>query len=383
MPLGYYRGEDERLVSVTSFIDYTFGIADEIDKWTIKQAILAVQKASKTQKLTQETAISIGLEARSQKLDSARNRGTQVHQAIQNLHNGLPYGLNDDDRLYYEAYFNFYKHHTIEPILEEFKVTNHQYGYAGRLDFYGKLNNKLVILDFKTSKSCRWTYGLQLACYRKCLEDMGYEVDATYVVHIKPKVRGGVGTAELVEYKYPFESVKWALGLFHLKLAHDPYVKWYERTDEDAIKKEVDAMSTPVSAPSSDIPGQPQDTPDISPTFESSEDAMRWLRSPERLNQEDRQLPETIGSAWTPAADLLPIHMENKRLNQADETSSPPMVIQEGILLEGEVIRFDVVGTPRIVPDPSSLPVEIDISAHLDEVEGYELDIRQLRRRAS
>lgn len=381
MPLGFYRGDNERLVSVTSFIDYLFGIADEIDKWTLKQAILAVQKASKTQKLTQETAIEIGLGARSQKLDYARIRGTQVHQAIQNLHSGIPYELNEDDAGYYSAYFNWYKEHTIEPILEEFKVTNHQYGYAGRLDFYGKLDGQYVLLDFKTSNSVRWTYGLQLACYKKCLEDMGHRVDACYVVHIKPKKRGGTPRAELFEFKYPFSAVQQALTLFNLKLAHDPYVKWYERTDEAAVEAEkktqpeVESPSPtePGFVPSITVQGQLPETQDTSP---STPGIMRTLLaglSPSYPNQEGIQLLETIGRASEFVADYTTSHKAIQPEAPADETSSrieetqpdtPPLVSLASTLVPlepGVVVTFPSTAKPRIVPDPLALPSGSDI----------------------
>lgn len=384
MPLGFYRGENERLVSVTSLLDYLFGIADEIDKWTLKQAILAVQKASKTNKLTQDSAIQIGLEARSQKLDSARIRGTQVHQAIQNLHSNIPYELSKEDAPYYEAYFNFYKDHRIEPILEEYKVTNHQYGYAGRLDFYGKLDGQYVILDFKTSNSIRWTYGLQLAMYRKCLEDMGHQVDATYVVHIKPKKRGGTPRAELFEFKYPFEAVKWAIGLFHMKLAHDPYVKWYERTDEAAIAAEQEKTPTvksgTESVQDSDFQGQSQDSQDtLSNSMETdSGQLVESLRSAYQ-RQEGISIPSPTAEALELVAGIQTIRSMTQPEPLLGGTEGHKVVIPLDNLDAGVTIRFSGA-KPRIIPDPSTPPLERHTSVPRPLDEDSELDSRRIDR---
>jgi len=350
--LGFYEAEKQRLVSVTSLLDYVFGIADELDQWSLKQAVLAVQKASKTQKLTQEQAKQIGLAERSRLLDKSRIRGTQVHQAIQNHHNGLSYELTDDDAAYFAAYFNWAKEHTIEPILQEFRVNNFQYGYAGRLDFYGKLDNQLVLLDFKTSNFPRWTYGLQLAMYRKCLEDAGYKVDATYVVHIKPKKRGGDARAELIEFKYPFEAVKWAVGLFNLKLAFDPFVKWYERTDEEAIKKELDTMSSSESVPESDAQGQQQETQDISPSIPAIE-LGPLVESPQYAYLNRGETPSLSQALSESSIDAL-----IDSIHTVTPQESPYPIVSGRITatqLDSQpvgVIRFAGAATPQILQDP-------------------------------
>lgn len=263
----------------------------------------------------------------------------------------------------------FYQQHNIKAKFEEYKVVNHQYGYAGRLDFYGQLDGKWVILDFKTSKSSRWTYGLQLACYRECIEKMGYPVEATYVVHIKPKVRGGVGTAELIEYKYEFKHVKMALELFHLKLAHDPYVKWYERTDEDAIKKELtiklaqevtQAAIEPLSAPLTDVQGHQQETQDTSSINEQIRQMLVNGTHVAYLGREGRQVLGTVARASESVEDLPTIHNSSQQEIPAGETSSHRVVIRPGN--QSGVIRFASTETPRIVPEPYELPSERDIS---------------------
>ena len=194
MKVGYYPHDNQKLVRVTSFLDNLFGIPDEDrEKWTIKEAILAVTRQAKKEGriLSQAEAIALGQDARLQILRRSQTLGVQVHQYAQNLNNGLPYELEEEYRGYGEAYYNWWKDHTLETILDETKLKNVQYGYAGRIDWYGKLDGKFVLLDFKTSKAIRWSYHLQLAAYKQCLEDMGYPVEAMYLVHLKPKKRGG------------------------------------------------------------------------------------------------------------------------------------------------------------------------------------------------
>ena len=68
------------------------------------------------------------------------------------------------------SYFeDFLKEHTLEPVILEKAVCNTEIGYAGTLDYYGMVDGKLAILDFKTSKAIYQdnTFGAQLAAYKR------------------------------------------------------------------------------------------------------------------------------------------------------------------------------------------------------------------------
>jgi hypothetical protein len=254
----------------------------------MKQAVLAVQREMKKRKLTQDQAIELGLEARHGLLRQAQEKGTQVHEYIQAVNNGREYELDQEYSSYGKAYYDWFQEHDVEPVIEEKKLVNFQHGYAGRLDFYGKLDGRFVLLDFKTSKSVRWTYGLQLAAYRKCLEDMGHKVDAMYVVHVNPKKRSNI-KAELHEFTTPFQVYADMLKVCRYKIAQDPYLKWEPRSDYEALKKELDVKSSSELEPQTDVLGRQQDTQGTSPSTSGI-----WFESPQVLRSSFYQRPEGI-----------------------------------------------------------------------------------------
>lgn len=65
--------------------------------------------------------------------------------------------------------------HDLKPIQLEQTVYNPKYGYAGTLDYYGKVDGEIAILDWKTSKAFynNNTYGAQLASYNRAFDKKG------------------------------------------------------------------------------------------------------------------------------------------------------------------------------------------------------------------
>ena len=59
-------------------------------------------------------------------------------------------------------------------------------GYAGTYDFYGKVNGKLTLLDWKTSSSIHDTYWMQLAAEVKAAD---FPVEQLGIVRMKPDTK--------------------------------------------------------------------------------------------------------------------------------------------------------------------------------------------------
>lgn len=70
----------------------------------------------------------------------------------------------------------------IEPIFMEKKFSCDRFG--GTVDFYGLINGKKTILDFKTSKSFQMTMFLQLSAYKHMLELENYEVEQVAIMRL-------------------------------------------------------------------------------------------------------------------------------------------------------------------------------------------------------
>lgn len=65
--------------------------------------------------------------------------------------------------------------HTIEPIHVEKMVFSKEHFYAGTVDFFGRIDGELCVLDFKTSSGLYLEMLLQLAAYAVALEEEANE----------------------------------------------------------------------------------------------------------------------------------------------------------------------------------------------------------------
>jgi hypothetical protein len=76
------------------------------------------------------------------------------------------------------AFFEWEKENNVEWIESEIPVFNNNWGYAGKFDAIAKVNNKVYVIDFKTSKRIYPEAWLQVAAYKEARESMykTYEV---------------------------------------------------------------------------------------------------------------------------------------------------------------------------------------------------------------
>jgi len=121
--------------------------------------------------------------------------GTLVHYIINCILSNQPIDKDLINKKYSNLYhilnpnflhikaFNIWKDlHTIKPIYLEESLVSDKFG--GTIDFYGKIDNKLTILDFKTSKNFYSTMFLQLAGYCMLIEEKGLKVEKAGILII-------------------------------------------------------------------------------------------------------------------------------------------------------------------------------------------------------
>lgn len=65
--------------------------------------------------------------------------------------------------------------HKIEPILLETPLVSETYKFGGTMDFYGKIDGRLAMRDFKTGKDVYIESYYQLAAYNTLIMENGYE----------------------------------------------------------------------------------------------------------------------------------------------------------------------------------------------------------------
>ena len=159
--------------------------------------------------------------------------GTVVHYLINSIlsKNYIIY-INDGkipiDVLY--SYLNRFKiwlnTNTVKPILLEKSIASDKFG--GTIDFYGKINDKYTLLDFKTSKKIRITMFFQLALYTILLEELGYKVEQAGILLINPKYKDEkyIQRNELQPY---IDFVLKLVDLFHSYYEINNNSKWNEQ----------------------------------------------------------------------------------------------------------------------------------------------------------
>ena len=123
-------------------------------------------------------------------LRRAANRGTAVHNAIENY---LKFGIQDIDAVYegyFEAFLKWYKEYDVKPLATESRVYHKTIRYAGTADMPAIVDGKAICIDYKTSASVnKMLTGIQLEGYAKAYESHGVCFDGKAILHLKPNGR--------------------------------------------------------------------------------------------------------------------------------------------------------------------------------------------------
>lgn len=105
----------------------------------------------------------------------------------------------------YHSFLDFYNENKMEAEFMEKSFISEKLKYAGTMDFYGKLNGKMTLLDFKTSKGFYDSMFMQLAAYNLLLKENNLPVENFAILLILPT---GCRIKELTyEELIPYEKV--------------------------------------------------------------------------------------------------------------------------------------------------------------------------------
>lgn len=105
--------------------------------------------------------------------DQAGSDGTAVHNYAEAVLNGerTPTLKNEAQLAGAAAFEDWFESVTVEAIALERIVFSRRLWYAGKFDFFGKINGRYCILDFKTSSGVWPEYWLQIAAYEHALRE--------------------------------------------------------------------------------------------------------------------------------------------------------------------------------------------------------------------
>lgn len=130
-------------------------------------------------------------------LNRAAERGTIVHNAIENY---IKYGFTDcpsEFVPYFKAYLDWCRDYDVEVIESEQKTYHKFMRYAGTIDCICKIGGERVLVDYKTSAAVnRMLTGVQTEAYAKAYETHNEQIDKKAILHLSK-----YGNYEFIEYK--------------------------------------------------------------------------------------------------------------------------------------------------------------------------------------
>lgn len=125
-----------------------------------------------------------------EELNRTALNGTKIHTCLQHI---VDPSLsltevkfkNQFDELYYLKIINRFKElitqYQYETIFTEKDFASSNLGYGGQIDWLAKMNNKTILIDFKSSKKVHIKHLLQLGGYRNLLKEHNIELDGAAI----------------------------------------------------------------------------------------------------------------------------------------------------------------------------------------------------------
>lgn len=149
------------------------------------------KKLNELGKLDNSTITSIldnALNCPDMQRDEAANKGTNVHNNIENWLNGEPF--EDNESLH--RFMDIWEKEKVELVCTELPIIyidkNTNQGFGGRLDILAYKDGEFIIYDNKTSKSVHQGYALQVASYKAGVEQMSEDdkilISKAKIIHL-------------------------------------------------------------------------------------------------------------------------------------------------------------------------------------------------------
>lgn len=137
-------------------------------------------------------------------LEKAADKGSAVHEAIENW---IEFGIEDiepEHRGYFDAFLKWWKEYNPIPVATERKLYHRVMRYGGTIDFLAYIEDELTLIDFKTTYVMNdMTFGVQLEAYSQALKSFGIQVQRKRILQLKKD-----GTFEYREYP-AIDSIRW------------------------------------------------------------------------------------------------------------------------------------------------------------------------------
>lgn len=161
----------------------------------VKCSIIAVNKG-----LSDKDVMKLSVQAPGKVSRAAAKRGTEVHQAVDNVNSGK--SLEDEKKWLMEEAKPFFEGFDASRSIWESKrltkienrlVKSDKFRFSGEIDDICDLINKStgvvhknVLMDYKTGKGMYYTHGVQLGAYALALYEMGILLDEGAILLMMP-----------------------------------------------------------------------------------------------------------------------------------------------------------------------------------------------------
>jgi hypothetical protein len=148
------------------------------------------------------------------KRDEAAESGTLAHAMVEDHLNGLPLKWPEDTpevtvreaNNAFNAYLNWASMTKLKIIEQEMPLVSEEYQFGGCPDAIGEINDKLCLVDWKTSNSVYPDYLIQLAAYKQLWEENNPDRPLTGGFHL---CRFAKQHGDFSHHYYPDLSEAW------------------------------------------------------------------------------------------------------------------------------------------------------------------------------
>ena len=220
--------------SVTTILGQ-IGKGEALKWWAAGEvAKYAVEMRDTWLQLDNQAAIDLLKREPLRSLNRAASRGTDVHAIADHYAKTGEIGEITAHNGYVDAMRAFFADHQPLPMLAECTVYG-ELGYAGSFDMVCRLpalDDRLVILDYKTSKAIYNDTAAQLAAYAHAEQ----YIDEHDVLHPMPKIDTGVVVRFGADGEYEVKEMNLANGWELFKAAHAIYNATSQKLDIGAVR---------------------------------------------------------------------------------------------------------------------------------------------------
>ncbi len=164
---------------------------------------------------------------------ASKERGKTVHILAEKTMNNVSVdlkGYSDSIQGCLRAFKSWRQCRTIRDRKTEVFLYSRKYGYAGKTDLIGEIDNAVGVIDYKTSKDIYPENFLQVSAYLTAFEEL---------TSIIPSFGGVLRLGKTGEYEYCEFSYESAKEFFHYFLAALELWKWQQHDWNTVIKRET------------------------------------------------------------------------------------------------------------------------------------------------